>query len=48
MAEIADCKKSSVAGNTLILRNYNDGRSGGWDNYACYKGINKGSHVQKK
>jgi hypothetical protein len=27
-----------VAINSLLLRNYNDGRTGGWDNYCCYKG----------
>lgn len=31
--------------NTLILRDYNDGRNGGWDNYCCYKGQNQGSYV---
>ncbi len=34
--------------NTLILRNYNDGRNGGWDNYCCYKGQNKGHFVKPK
>ena len=34
--------------NTLILRNYNDGRNGGWDNYGCYKGQNKGHFVKPK
>lgn len=35
-----------VAINTLLLRNYNDGRQGGWDNYCCYKGQNKGSYIE--
>ena len=34
-----------VAINSLLLRNYNDGRTGGWDNYCCYKGQNKGTYV---
>ena len=34
-----------VATNSLLLRNYNDGRSGGWNNYCCYKGQGKGSYI---
>ena len=36
-----------VAINSLLLRNYNDGRTGGWDNYCCYKGQNKGSYIDQ-
>jgi hypothetical protein len=32
----------------LILRHYNDGRHGGYDNYCCYKGQNAGSMVNTK
>jgi len=45
---VENAKSNSAAANTLILRNYNDGRQGGWDNYCCYKGNNKGSHVDTK
>lgn len=37
-----------VATNSLILRNYNDGRQGGWNNYCCYKGQSKGTYVNEK
>jgi len=37
VTDIANAKDNSVAQNTLILRNYNDGRQGGWNNYCCYK-----------
>ena len=34
----ADTNSKDVAVNSLLLRNYNDGRQGGWNNYCCYKG----------
>ena len=48
VANIEDAKSNLAAANTLILRNYNDGRQGGWNNYCCYKGQNKGSYVNTK
>ena len=46
VADIADAQKGKdVAINSLLLRNYNDGRTGGWNNYCCYKGQNKGTYV---
>lgn len=30
----------------MIIRNYNDGRHGGWNNYCCYNGKNKGTYVE--
>ena len=48
MTDIANAKNSSAAVNTLILRNYNDGRQGGWNNYCCYKGQNPASYIDKK
>jgi hypothetical protein len=36
-----------VAINSLLLRNYNDGRTGGWNNYCCYQGQGKGSYVNE-
>ena len=47
MAELADCNNADVGKNTLLMRNYNDGKHGGWDNYCCYKGNNKGTFVNK-
>lgn len=32
-----DVNNASVSKNVLILRDYNDGRHGGYDNYCCYK-----------
>ena len=29
----------------MIIRNYNDGRHGGWNNYCCYDKRNKGTYV---
>jgi hypothetical protein len=36
-----------VAINSLLLRNYNDGRTGGWNNYCCYQGQGKGSYIHE-
>ena len=48
MTEVGGCTNSKdVASNSLLLRNYNDGRQGGWDNYCCYKGQNQGTYVGK-
>lgn len=41
----SSCNNKEVAINSLLLRNYNDGRTGGWNNYCCYKGQNKGSYI---
>ena len=48
VANVADAQSKDVAINSLLLRDYNDGRHGGWDNYCCYKGKNKGSYVQHR
>jgi len=48
VAQVGETQNKDVAINSLILRNYNDGRTGGWDNYCCYKGKNKGTYVDKK
>jgi len=47
VAETTEVDKCDVAHNTLLLRNYNDGRHGKWDNYSGLKGQNKGSYVDK-
>lgn len=47
VTDITDKEQKAAPQNTLILRNYNDGRQGGWNNYCCYKGQNNGSYVQK-
>ena len=31
-----------------LLRDYNEGRHGGWNNYCNIKGQNKGSYVKNK
>ena len=33
VTDITNTKSKDVAVNSLLLRNYNDGRTGGWDNY---------------
>lgn len=38
VTDIQNMNNKDVATNSLILRNYNDGRQGGWNNYCCYKG----------
>jgi len=43
---VGNTNSKDVAINSLLLRNYNDGRNGGWDNYCCYKGQNKGNYVK--
>jgi len=46
VAGIENAKDNTTAVNTLILRNYNDGRNGGWDNYVSYKGSGTASYVK--
>ena len=36
VTDISAPKNNEASSNTLILRNYNDGRHGGWNNYCCY------------
>ena len=48
VTNIENAKSNKTAQNTLILRNYNDGRQGGWNNYCCYQNSNKGSYVDRK
>ncbi len=45
VAGVGNTQSKDVAINSLLLRNYNDGRGGGWNNYCCYKGQNKGHYV---
>lgn len=37
ITDITQPKSGSVAINAAILRNYNDGKHGGWNNYNCYQ-----------
>lgn len=46
LTDITQPKSDTVKTNAMIIRNYNDGRHGGWNNYCCYKGKNTGSYVQ--
>lgn len=36
--DITQPKSDTVKINAMIIRNYNDGRHGGWNNYCCYQG----------
>lgn len=36
VTDITQPKSNSAAVNSIILRNYNDGRHGEWNNYCCY------------
>ena len=48
ITDITMPKDNKVAVNSLIVRNYNDGRHGGWNNYCCYKqGGSVGSYVKR-
>jgi hypothetical protein len=46
ITDITQPKSNQCAINCVILKNYNDGRHGGWNNYCCYDKKNKGSYVQ--
>lgn len=46
VTDITQPKTISVATNSMLLRNYNDGRHGGWNNYCCYDKKGTGSYVQ--
>lgn len=46
VAGIENAQDNNASINTLITRNYNDGRHGGWDNYVSYKGQGVGSYVK--
>ena len=39
-------KSNTVGINAMIVRNYNDGRHGGWNNYAPYMKKGKGTYVE--
>lgn len=34
-----------AANGVYLLRKYNDGRNGEWDNYSSLKGMNRGTYV---
>lgn len=46
VCSIENAQDNTLAQNTLILRNYNDGRNGGWNNYVSYKGAGVPSYVK--
>ena len=46
ITDITQPKSGTVGINAMIMRNYNDGRHGGWNNYCCYDGKGQGSYVQ--
>ena len=45
---LEDTNLKDVAVNSILLRDYNDGRHGKWDNYCTLKGQSKGSYVKSK
>lgn len=46
VTDITQPKSNDAAINALILRNYNDGKHGGWNNYCCYDKKNNGTYVK--
>jgi len=46
LTDITQPKNNNVASNSMIIRDYNDGRHGGWNNYCCYDGKGKGTYVE--
>jgi len=46
VTDISAPKNNTSSINTLIVRNYNDGRHGGWNNYCCYDKKNQGTMVK--
>jgi hypothetical protein len=48
ITDIALGKSGGNPVNAMILKNYNDGRHGGWNNYCCYNNKSlTGSYVKK-
>lgn len=45
---LEDTNSKDVAINSILLRNYNDGKHGKWNNYCTLKGQNKGTYVNAK
>lgn len=46
VTDITQPKSNTVGINAMILRNYNDGRHGDWNNYCSYKFEGIGSYVK--
>ena len=46
VTDISAPKNNEASINTMILRNYNDGRHGGWNNYVCFDKKNQGTMVK--
>ena len=46
ITDITQPKSGTVGINSMIIRNYNNGRHGGWNNYCCYDGNGKGTYVE--
>ena len=47
LAEIHEVNKPHFVTSVILLRNYNEGRNGEWNNYCCLKGNSKESYVKK-
>jgi len=47
VCNVERAKAGGISQNTLLLRHYNDGRHGGWNNYAAYShGPGQASYVK--
>ncbi len=48
IGEFRDLNSFSNAANTLLLRPYNEGKHGKWNNYCCMKKTGKSGGITKK
>lgn len=46
ITDISQPKDNNASINCMILKNYNDGRHGTWNNYCCYNHSNQGTYVK--
>ena len=45
---IENCNDRKFTQNVYLLRKYNQGRHGSWNNYCSLKGIQRGTYVKSK
>ena len=48
VTQVENTGSKDVAINAILLRNYNDGKHGAWNNYCTLKGQSKGTYVKSK
>ena len=46
--DISEVNRPKYTDHLILLRDYQDGRHGDWNNYVCLKGQNKGSYVNTR